>query len=374
MTTVVSQLSDQTGDARHFIATAGLRPVLTTAGPNSRLCADFDGVDDFMDTSLDLSEFVTAAAKYIVVSIIIDAVTLTSANAFSNHCIIGDAGQKCGIYIASNGAGGAYVYGFNWDGTSDQPVATVALGEPLVISLRHDLGTLYVRVNNGAEWSAASGNTTDLTGDLRVGFSATGTAASIKLFEVATFSCVPPEGTRNAIEQDMMLWVGAESAASTNAELRALMFCGAQAKKSVDQTGVNFSQAIGGAVVTWDTEVFDTDGWHDTGSNTSRMTVPSGLGITKVMVSSHVKLSSNAIGNSCLMRIRKNGSTEYTHIAQLVDDEAAAPLYANVCGMLPATAGDYFEVHLYLNAFAGAADTSVTVEAEQSSFSIMAVG
>jgi hypothetical protein len=113
----VTQIYDQTGNGRNFLDPGvGLRPADTTAGPNSREAADFDGVDDFMDTGLDLSEFITASAAYIIISVIVDSVTLDDADAQDNHAIIGDAGKKLGIY-ARDDSGDMTLYSYNFDGT-----------------------------------------------------------------------------------------------------------------------------------------------------------------------------------------------------------------------------------------------------------------
>src|SRR6185369_3425581 len=110
----VSRLYDQTGNDRNFNDPGiGLRPADTTAGPHSRECADFDGVDDFMDTGLDLSEFITASASYIINSVIVDAVTLNDADAQDNHALIGDAGKKLGIYARDAAELTLYAYNFN---------------------------------------------------------------------------------------------------------------------------------------------------------------------------------------------------------------------------------------------------------------------
>ena len=187
-------------------------PTLSTAGPNSRACAVFDGVDNFMDTRLPLSDFISDDACYIIFSCVIDAVTLTDSNPFDNHCLIGDDGQQIGIYAKSDGASGLIIQAANFNGSAD--AAESALAEtviPLVISLRHEGGAIYLRVNNGTAIPIASGDTSALTGSLRLAMSAVGTNADVKIFECATFDCVPVEGTRDGLEQNFMSWIGAEA-------------------------------------------------------------------------------------------------------------------------------------------------------------------
>ncbi len=206
----VSRLYDQSGNERHFADPgSGMRPAVTTAGPNVRDVADFDGVDDFMTTGLDLSNFTTASASYIILSVIVDAVTLDDVDAQDNHALIGDAGKKLGIYARNTAE--LTLYSYNFNGSADSAARAKTLGVPLVISLRHEAGTLYIRTNNGVEVSTASGDTSDLTGDLQLALSGIGQNANMKLFEATTFNCVPPLGTRDAIEQNYMDWIGADA-------------------------------------------------------------------------------------------------------------------------------------------------------------------
>lgn len=211
ISTAVSRISDQTGNGRHFNdAGSTTRPVVTTGGPNSRACADFDGTNHYLDTALDLSTFITNSAAYVVLSVIVDAVTLNDVDPQDNHCLIGDAGQKFGIYARN--LSDLTLYGFNFDGSADAAAKDDKdLAAALVIALRHEGGNIYLRTNVGTETqvSAASGNTSDLTGDLRIAASALGLRANMKFFEAATFNCVPNEGTRDAIEENFRHWIGA---------------------------------------------------------------------------------------------------------------------------------------------------------------------
>lgn len=58
--------------------------------------------------------------------------------------------------------------------------------------------------------------------------------------------------------------------------------------------------------LTFDSEVFDTDGFHSTSSNTSRITIPSGKG-GYYLIRSATQIQNNATGER-LMRFYKNGS------------------------------------------------------------------
>jgi hypothetical protein len=138
-------------------------------------------------------------------------------------------------------------------------------------------------------------------------------------------------------------------------------FVGAMVKKSADETGANFTTA---AAVAWNTEVYDTDAFHDTVTNNSRLTVPSG--ITKVDVKGTIRLNSVSANVLTQIAIRKNGSVDYDgHAAQDTSNgQTTRDLSVTALGV-PVTAGDYFELYLFQQT-----DTSVDVVALRSNFVI----
>lgn len=97
--------------------------------------------------------------------------------------------------------------------------------------------------------------------------------------------------------------------------------------------------------VTWPAEDFDTDAYHDTSTNTDRITIPSGKD-GKFLLSATVFLSyvsGGQTGTERIIEIRKNG----TGVARA---EAYTP-GAHAChvstGLISAIAGDYFQVFVY---------------------------
>jgi len=75
-------------------------------------------------------------------------------------------------------------------------------------------------------------------------------------------------------------------------------------RKSTGQTLAN--ETI--TAITWDTEEFDTDGYHSTSSNTSRITVPKA---GKYLITASLSYASNATGARFLW-FQKNGVTGRT--------------------------------------------------------------
>ena len=70
-------------------------------------------------------------------------------------------------------------------------------------------------------------------------------------------------------------------------------------------TAQNFSA---GAFISFGAEAYDTDGFHDLSLNTTRLTVPPGLGIRKVKVAAAIRVSSISAGSDNVVSIAKNGS------------------------------------------------------------------
>jgi hypothetical protein len=145
-------------------------------------------------------------------------------------------------------------------------------------------------------------------------------------------------------------------------------FSGAMVTKSADATAVDSSA---GAVITWNTDTLDIGGWHDTGSDTERLTVPSG--VNYVRVTGCIDIRSITAGTQGLVWVTKNGdndvATRYINLPTITDQLAGATtLEMNFAsGPLAVTPGDYFAVHFQ------SADTSVTIE-DYSWFAIEKLG
>lgn len=93
-------------------------------------------------------------------------------------------------------------------------------------------------------------------------------------------------------------------------------------------------------VLTWDSERFDTDGFHSTTTNTSRITIPTGKG-GKYLFIAVGAYAANSTGYRA-MSLKKNGSDDIilNQIANL--SATIAPWFGGTC-VVSAVAGDYFE-------------------------------
>jgi len=105
--------------------------------------------------------------------------------------------------------------------------------------------------------------------------------------------------------------------------------------------------ATGDAYVeaTFDTEEFDTDGFHDNSTNPSRFTIPAGLG-GKYLLTAGGAWDTNSSGTQRVDVFQKNGSTVVgTEIGKV--PSAATQLGTENAVMLDLAAGDYVEHAVY---------------------------
>lgn len=203
---VADILYDQSGNSRNFTENS-VGPQVSTFGPNSRACADFDAATDFLETAgNNLGVFIDNNAAFIIVSGVFDTLTNNDASSFRNHGMIGDASGFQGIYGKSGGS----VIAFNFDGSTDDDTASISAGIGYVFTLRHEGGTLFMGVNGTEGAGVASGNTSTLTGIFRLGraFNTSATFLDGKVLEAAVFDTVPNGTLRSALVTDFKNYAG----------------------------------------------------------------------------------------------------------------------------------------------------------------------
>lgn len=121
-------------------------------------------------------------------------------------------------------------------------------------------------------------------------------------------------------------------------------FRGALVAKTSDQA---ISTATNTAI-TWNSEIYDTDSIHDLATNTSRLTVPSG--VSRVRVNCGV-LWYTVSGGFRKIQIRKNGSqvTGSPQQSLSIDTLSIDPYMSASSAILEVSPTDYFEVFVYQN-------------------------
>jgi len=93
----------------------------------------------------------------------------------------------------------------------------------------------------------------------------------------------------------------------------------------------------------FDTETYDTDSFHSTSTNTSRLTVPSS---GYYFVFAKVRWAGNSSGYRYIL-FRKNGTTSYQDILNYTPNASDFSQYFGLA--LPASANDYFELRVTQN-------------------------
>ena len=113
---------------------------------------------------------------------------------------------------------------------------------------------------------------------------------------------------------------------------------------SLNNTTTQNVTSPGYTAITWSTELFDTDGYHSTVSNTSRITIPSGKG-GYYQVNGSIRWDGNDSPGSRLITIYKNGTLFQISALQ---PNSIDPTQ-NIQAIMYLVATDYVEIYVYQN-------------------------
>lgn len=130
-------------------------------------------------------------------------------------------------------------------------------------------------------------------------------------------------------------------------------------------TGINFT---GGVSVPFQTEFYDTGGFHDAGANT-RITIPAGVNFVELFA--HIYLSNFTADNFMFMTIRhfNSGGSQIGAFGQFQDTGLTDGRACVHTPMVQVSAGDYFDVFVQTEG-----DTSVDYASGSQFFAAMKVG
>ena len=141
---------------------------------------------------------------------------------------------------------------------------------------------------------------------------------------------------------------------------------GCLVKNTSDLTAQNFNNTS----PTWAAEVYDTDAFHDPGSNPSRITIPSAANGRYGILKANVRLSSVSNNINLAVSIEKSNVAlgAWLEVGAQLSRTDGSSLGNGWCEcetqpLLLAT-GDYFETNIFCS------DTSTTLDANGSSFSL----
>lgn len=135
-----------------------------------------------------------------------------------------------------------------------------------------------------------------------------------------------------------------------------LSFRGARVLKAANHS----ADYTAGVLVTWDTEAFDTDGFHDLVTNTHRLTIPAHLDGSFVEIGGAIYDSGLTASNAPAIHLQKNGTS-----FGAIQDHNPALAYGSMVssGPMQVAGGDYFQLFYQVTG-----DTSSTVLAARSFF------
>jgi hypothetical protein len=136
--------------------------------------------------------------------------------------------------------------------------------------------------------------------------------------------------TADSAEATGLKWVAAASGST---------FAGCKLYKSADQSCANNTDVN----ITFDSEIFDTDGFHSTSTNTDRITIPTGKA-GKYSFTGQITFSSNSTGQRWIT-ISDTGANVIarSNVTALSGDA----MWIQATGIASATVGDYFILKAY---------------------------
>lgn len=207
----ITSLNDQTGNGRDLTASGSSRPLLGTAGPNSRACGDFNGSSNVLSGSA-INQFIQNGEGYLVVSFIADSVTSGSGTRYNNNGLMADASGYVGLLVDTNGLTPPYnLVAYNYDGNADysEVAGGVNLDQVHVAEWKHEGGNVSCRLDGGSWSTVSSGNTSNINGGLRLGRGYVNYFDG-KVFEAIAFSSIPDEEDQDAIVEELLDWAGGE--------------------------------------------------------------------------------------------------------------------------------------------------------------------
>lgn len=195
------RLFDQKGTKHLNQTTVNDRPLLTTAGGQSRACGSFDSSSEFLQGS-GMGSYISAGTGYIIISAIIDTIDSDAENANALQIFGQDTSGNGILFRTSTGTPNG-VNSWNYDGSDDNTAGIdISTGAEVVIEWRHESGTLYCRLNGANEVSVSSGNTSFPPASAVMAASE-GDLLACKVFELVTFTTIPTLSDRNALEANM---------------------------------------------------------------------------------------------------------------------------------------------------------------------------
>jgi len=246
---------------------------------------------------------------------------------------------------------------FSWqmptatDLVTDLPADFEVFGQAVATSMADLLGgtsgqVLAKNSNTDMDFVWTTANPGDITGvTAGTGISGGGTSGTVTITNsMATEIAAKGDlivGTGSATFDNLTAGTNgrvlvADSTAGTGLKYApAANFHGAYVYKSTTQAIANNTEVA----VTFDSEITDTDGYHDNVTNNTRLTIPAGLG-GSYAVTGTIAYTGNATGVRYVV-IKKNGNIFYYTV---LNNAGTVECIFQATQVIPLAAGDYVEM------------------------------
>lgn len=246
--------------------------------------------------------------------------------------------------------------------------STTVTAAPAAVSTMHPSNAFVAAAGQIGIGTEAPAALLDVAGTSRaVQFTPTGAtgATAASAYIGGTASGAPTTGTHavgdHVVDQTGKIWVCTVAGTPGTWVTTRSTFIGCRLFLSTAQAVASSASSA----ITFDSESFDTDGFHSTVSNTSRITIPTGLA-GKYRITALVDYPANSTGiRYCF--IRKNGTAGADPTGMIVP-AGATEIAADLATVMDLVAGDFIELFGWqtsggsLSVFSGAGSTRFEAE------------
>lgn len=167
---IITKFSNTGSAGGEFLCTGtgAIRPICYEGGCNSiNRALQFNGVDQFMPTTLVGTNIVAANAFTILAVVFIGSIATNGANPFDNDAILVGVSEYWGMHLDSVPELVSFVF---TGGVAKKAVIGTTLNQWVLLQSRLSSGNLYARSGSAGESApTVCGNIQDRTGTLRLG-------------------------------------------------------------------------------------------------------------------------------------------------------------------------------------------------------------
>lgn len=141
-------------------------PALSFNGTNSLMGLK----DDTTATAKTLAFVGSSTAKCVIFAVRVRSAVTNAGAPYNSNAIVADGAGYWGVYVRDDpGSAGAFLQGYNYDGSVDKVEVAVSYDTDYIVVFRHVSGNMYLSVNNGTEVATATGTTVDTSGQILLG-------------------------------------------------------------------------------------------------------------------------------------------------------------------------------------------------------------